>query len=236
MYETIAEQIKNILIENGYDVLKNVKIIIVNTPIVKKNSMCHGFTKSIQDKNKINKINDTYQLITMIPEHIKISTANISLSNFVFVLLHEIVHCIAPVEASKKDINKCWKYDYHGDQFYKYFIELLKFAGKIKIFTITFITQNKFSKNTMRKIDNLDLYNNCIDIGKSELLNNTSNGIRVTLITNEKKKLFLAKNNEEIIEKIKKSIRIKNFKMYDGENNELFEKNIKNDMNIYIKK
>ncbi len=94
------ESIKNIFVENGYEILRNVTIKLNQTPIKKNNNFCHGFTKSIFDKRQ--KINENYELISVIPEKITISTSKMSLNNLIFVLLHEFGHCASPVESKKK--------------------------------------------------------------------------------------------------------------------------------------
>jgi hypothetical protein len=186
------ESIKNIFIENEYEILRNLDIKLNQTPIQKNNNLCHGFTKSIFDKRQ--KINEDYELISVIPEKITISTSKMTLNNLIFVLLHEFGHCISPVESIKN--NNGWTNEYHGKEFYKHFAKILRDAEKFKIFNITFMNKNKFSIETIIRIDKLNLYDNNIDIGKSKLFDKNTTGLRLNLIANNKKKLLFVKKKE----------------------------------------
>lgn len=226
------ENIKNIFIKNGYEQLKKLNIKLNQTPIKKNNNLCHGFTKSTLDKKT--KINDDYELISVIPEYIIISTQNITLNNLIFVLLHEFGHCVSHVESVRN--NGVWTNEYHGKEFYKHFVKILRDAEKFKIFNITFINKNKFSIETIIRIDNMNLHESNINIGKSELFNINNSGIRLNLYFNDKKKLIFVKNKENIIECIKNSTNIKNFTIYSSSGTELSLNDIHNDMIIHIKK
>lgn len=224
--------IKLLFVNAGYEQLQNVKINILQTPLNKNNSSCHGFTKSkFGEKTKIN---DNYELIQVIPEYIQISVKGVSFNNLIFILLHEFGHCIAKVELHKNEKTNEWLNEYHGDEFYKSFAKILRDAELLNIYKLSFITKNKFSLQGLKKIDSLCLYENKIDIGK-QLVFEDGKKIRLNLIYNNQKKTILVDDKKKIHNTIKNSFKLKKFNIYDVDDNEITIDAIKNDMMIFIK-
>jgi hypothetical protein len=139
-------------------------------------------------------------------------------------------------QSNQKKNNNGWTNEYHGKEFYKHFVKILRDAEKLKIFNITFMNKSKFSIETIMRIDKLNLCDNDFDIGRSKLFDKNTSGLRLNLIANNKKKLLFVKKKENIIDEIRNITNIKKFNLYSSSGTELSLNDIHNDMIIHVNK
>jgi hypothetical protein len=232
-----CEKIRDLLSNNGFPILKNVKIFEMFEN-EKKTSFCCGYAKTNLQKEKQFVINKTIY-IPVVPESIKIRLKKdgkyINFINVIPTLIHEFGHCIANVEHDMEKRETL----FHGDEFYNSFAKLMQVAEKIGIYRLNCFKSNKFDLNNLKKLDRFDLISHSmISIGSSNLFQEKKNKIKITLnIQNIGKKLIICERaNITEIEKMIQSKIGNNIKYHctniDGEEIDL--KNICEDCEINI--
>ena len=71
----------------------------------------------------------------------------------ILMFLHELAHCTAFHYQIKQ--NKDHVDDYHGENFYKQYSEILRWAEHNKIYKLTFGKKKRFCKENLERINNL---------------------------------------------------------------------------------
>jgi len=229
-------KIRNLLADNGFPELKNVSISEMFEHD-KKSSFCSGYAHTKPDSSK-----ETYEInnikyISVIPESVKIRMRNnnkpIKFINIIPTLIHELAHCVSKIEHNTITHIS----EFHGEEFYKKFAELLRVSEKLGIYKITFLTNNKFSMASLLKLDKLYIIDsNSISIGSSDLFKEEKNTCNITLnIQNKGKKTIIWNKSDNLYHIIAKKIgTTKKFICRDKNNDEIDMNTIKHDIELFI--